>query len=164
MYFKGLGVEPDAVQAREWLQKAADQGVPMAGELLAELLLPTVKGMAGKVVQANQGKEGQAVDLKALAVPGRRVVVDFFSPACPPCVALAPHLEGLAAKTDWIVVKVNINRPGVKEIDWDSPVAKQFELESVPHLKLVDAQGTTVAAGAQAMEVILRQMQQAGVE
>jgi len=164
IYFRGLGVKKDPVQAKTWFKKAADQGQNQAKEVLAEIQLSEGSAEAGKVVHANHGKEGQAIDLKSLAVPGRRVLVDFYSPLCPPCVRLAPLLEHLAAKTDWIVMKVNINRPGIKVIDWESPVVKQFKLEAVPHLVLLDRQGQTVAEGGIAMEIIERQMQRAGID
>ena len=50
--------------------------------LLAALSLQPV--MAGEVVQANQGREGQAISGKSLIVPGHPVVVDFYSEFCPP--------------------------------------------------------------------------------
>jgi len=41
---------------------------------------------AGEVVQANSGREGQAINPKSLMVPGRPVVIYLFSPYCPPCL------------------------------------------------------------------------------
>lgn len=164
MYTQGLGGEKDLAKAKEWYRKAADQGLYEAKGMLAELEISEGSAEAGKVVQANQGKEGQAIDLKSLAVPGRRMLVDLYSPLCPPCVNLAPLLERLAAKTDWIIIKVNIDRPGVKEPDWDSPVAQQFELEGMPYLLVLDRQGQTIAKGGMAIEIMERQMQRAGVE
>ncbi len=129
--------------------------------LLAALSLQPV--MAGEVVQANQGREGQAISGKSLIVPGHPVVVDFYSEFCPPCLKLAPQLERLAQKTNIVVVKVNINRPGFQGIDWQSPVALQFKLKKMPHLMLLDPQGKMIAQGQMAMEIIERQMQELGV-
>jgi len=133
-----------------------------ASILVVALSSPAV--VVGEVVQANSGQEGQAVNPKSLIVPGRPVVVDLYSPFCPPCLQLAPRLERLAAKTRIVVMKVNINRPGFQGIDWQSPVALQFGLKTVPYLVLLDPQGKMIAEGQQALEIIERQMQEVGVQ
>jgi hypothetical protein len=43
------------------------------------------------------------------------------------------------------VVKVDINRPGVKKIDWDSPVAKQYGMGSIPRFKIYGPDGKLIA-------------------
>lgn len=131
--------------------------------LLASMLLTALASqpvMAGEVVQANRGTEGQAINAKSLIVSGRPVVVDFYSEFCPPCLKFSPRLERLARKTNIVVMKVNINRPGFKGIDWQSPVALQFGIKTVPYLVLLDPQGKMIAEGQPAMEVIERQMQE----
>jgi len=51
--------------------------------------------------------------------------------------AIAPKLAELhKSRDDIAVVKVDINRPGVKGIDWSSPVAQQYKLHSIPHFKI----------------------------
>jgi TPR repeat protein len=165
MYAQGQGGEKDLAKAREWYQKAADQGLYEAKGMLAELEIGEGTAEAGKVVRANQGREGQAFDLKSLAIPGRRVLVAFYSPYCPSCMVFAPMAEALAAKTDWIIMKVNINRPDIDMIDRESPVAQQFKLEEVlPYFIILDRQGKTVAEGRLARAIMDRQMKQAGVE
>jgi hypothetical protein len=57
-------------------------------------------------------------------------------------------------RDDIAVVKVDINRPGVKGIDWHSPVAKQFQLESIPHFKVYGPDGTLKAEGDAADEMV----------
>jgi thiol-disulfide isomerase/thioredoxin len=142
--------------------------VKTIGQLLLILMLAAFPlsqpVVAGEVLQANLGREGQAVNPKSLIVPGRPVVVDFFSPYCPPCQILAPRLERLAAKTNVVVMKVNINRPGIQGIDWQSPAAQQFGLKTVPYLVLFDPQGKMIAEGQQAIEIIERQMKEVGVD
>lgn len=134
--------------------------------LLGAILVAAMSAsaLAGEVVHANQGTEGQVVNPKSLIVPGRPVVVDLYSNFCPPCLQLAPRLERLAGKTNIVVMKVNINRPGFQGIDWQSPVALQFSLKTVPYLVLLDPQGKMIAEGQQAMEIIERQMQELGVD
>lgn len=103
---------------------------------------------------------GQPVKLTDFLVPGKTVVFDFYSDFCPPCVRLTPMLEKIHAKRpDIVVVKVDINRPGVKGIDWKSPVAAQFGLRSIPHFKVYGPDGKLVAEdtrdSAKAREMVM---------
>jgi thiol-disulfide isomerase/thioredoxin len=120
---------------------------------------------AAAVEEANAGKGGQTLDLKALPVPGKTTVLDFFSPYCPPCMALAPLLEQLAQKrADLVIKKVNIQRPEVSgHIDWQSPLAKQLSLHSIPHFMIFDRQGQTVSQGQEATKQVIGWLQEAGL-
>jgi thiol-disulfide isomerase/thioredoxin len=129
--------------------------------LLAAMVAQPV--VAGEVIQANLGKEGQNINPKSLVVPGRSVVVSFYSPFSPPSLELTSRLEQLAAKTPLIVMKVNINRPSNQGVDLQSPVAMQFGLKTVPYLVLLDPQGKMIAEGQKAMETIKQQLQEAGI-
>ena len=89
---------------------------------------------------------GQEVQLADYLVRGKTVVFDFTSKYCPPCRAYDEPLKELHAKRDDVVViKVDINRPETKRIDWQSPVARQFELQSIPHFKVYSPEGKLVA-------------------
>lgn len=89
---------------------------------------------------------GQPIKVADYLTPGKTIVFDFYSDFCPPCVRVAPVLEKLHAKrADIVVVKVDINRPGIKGIDWQSPVAKQFGLRSIPHFKVYGPNGKLLA-------------------
>lgn len=86
--------------------------------------------------------KGQPIKLADYLVPGKTVVFDFYSDYCGPCVQVAPMLEKLhQSRADVVVVKVDINRPGTKGIDWKSPVAQQFGLQSIPHFKVYGPDG-----------------------
>lgn len=90
--------------------------------------------------------EGKEVTLNDYLVPGKTVVFDFTSKYCPPCRAYEEPLKALHAKRDDIVVvKVDINRPEAKRIDWQSPVARQFDLMSIPHFKVYSPEGKLIA-------------------
>ncbi|OAM89424.1 thioredoxin family protein [Termitidicoccus mucosus] len=94
---------------------------------------------------------GEKVTLAEHLVAGKTTVVDFTSKYCPPCVRLSPLLDKLHAQRDDIaVVKVDINRPKTKGIDWKSPVAQQYQLKSIPHFQIYDAAGNLVAEGKEA--------------
>ena len=122
---------------------------------------------------AGQGEEaveqtvshGEEIDVDALAVEGKYTVVDFFSEYCPPCVALSPKLEELVEKRDdVVVVKVDINRPGHQGIDWQSPVARQYGLDSIPRLRVYGLDGKMESEGDEAMQTVMGWMTEAGVE
>ena len=98
---------------------------------------------------------GAAVDLAQYAVKGKTTIFDFYSDGCGPCRALAPKLEALANQRDDIaLVVVDINRPGTRGIDWKSPVARQYSLRSIPHLRVFGPDGAELARGDAARTMV----------
>ncbi|MDD2716080.1 MAG: thioredoxin domain-containing protein [Candidatus Wallbacteria bacterium] len=92
---------------------------------------------------------GNKVNFKEFVVKGQLNVIDFYSPFCPPCMALKPLLEKIAeTNPDLNIIEVNINRPETKGIDWTSPVAKQYKLKSVPQFKVVNEKGKLIEGEA----------------
>jgi len=99
---------------------------------------------------------GAEIKMADYVVPGKITVFDFYSEYCPPCRAIAPHLEKLhSARPDLAVVKVDINRPDHRGIDWQSPVAAQYHLQSVPHFAVVGPDGKVQAEGDEAYEIVI---------
>lgn len=95
--------------------------------------------------------QGKRVNLADYAVPGKTTIFDFTSEFCPPCRAIAPMLDKVhSTRADVAVVAVDINRPGVKGIDWQSPVAVQYRMNSIPHFKIYGPDGKLVAEGDEA--------------
>jgi thiol-disulfide isomerase/thioredoxin len=89
---------------------------------------------------------GRQINLADYLVPGKTTVFDFTSKYCGPCQRYSEPLARLHAKrADIAVVKVDINRPDVKGIDWQSPVARQFALQSIPQFKIYGPDGKLVA-------------------
>ncbi len=86
---------------------------------------------------------GDRVDITTALVPGKLTLIDFYADWCGPCRSLAPKLDRLAtANPDVLTIrKVDI-------INWDSAVAAQYRLQSIPHLKLFDENGQLLAEGA----------------
>jgi thiol-disulfide isomerase/thioredoxin len=133
---------------------------PLMAALAVAALLATP---ASLLADANHAKGdlpahisyGEEVRLADYLVPGKTTVFDFFSEYCGPCRRLSPRLEKLhQAREDIAVVKVDINRPDVKGIDWHSPVAQEFGLESIPHLKVYGPDGKLLAEGDAAYEMV----------
>ena len=99
--------------------------------------------------------EGQEIKLSDYLVPGKTTIFDFYSKYCPPCRAIAPKLEKLhETHADIAVVKVDINRPDTVGIDWKSPVARQYDLHSIPHFKIFDPDGKLKAEGDPAYDLV----------
>jgi len=100
--------------------------------------------------------KGEKINLEDYLVAGKTTIVDFYSEFCPPCRALSPHLEKLVqTRSDLAVVKVDINRPGHQGIDWQSPVARQFKLEGIPHLRLYGPDKQLQSEGDAAFDQVL---------
>lgn len=107
---------------------------------------------------------GEEINLKDYLVKGQTTVFDFYSQYCPPCRQIAPLLELLDQKRpDLTVVKVDINRADVAGIDWQSPVAQEFELHSVPHFKIFAPDGTLQAEGPSGYALVGLLLEQAGI-
>lgn len=85
---------------------------------------------------------GARVDITGSLVPGKLTLIDFYADWCGPCRSIAPKLDRLAAANpDGLAIrKVDI-------INWDSAVAAQYRLQSIPHLKLFDENGQLLAEG-----------------
>jgi thiol-disulfide isomerase/thioredoxin len=106
--------------------------------------------------QPKQISFGEEVDLKKYLTKGKITIFDFYSDYCPPCRALRPYLETLHERRDDIaVVVVNIDRPGVRQIDWSSPVAREFQLQSIPHLMIYNKDGELDSQGEEARSKVI---------
>ncbi len=112
----------------------------------------------------NSRAPGETVNVREHLFPGKTTIVDFYSDYCPPCRKIAPLLQKLAARRpDVAVVKLDINRPGVRGIDWGSPLANQFQLRSIPHFQVWDAQQRLVGEGEQASSIVFGMLHAEGL-
>jgi len=119
---------------------------------LAPVMRAAEKGATPAVIS-----HGAKVTLTDNLVAGKITIFDFYSKYCPPCVRFSPLLDKLHAKRDDLaVVKVDINRAGIKGIDWKSPVAQQYNLNSIPHIKIYGADGKLMAEGDKARSMALK--------
>lgn len=95
---------------------------------------------------------------------GKINIVDFYSDYCPPCRKISPLLQKLGRKRqDLAILAVDINRKGVKGIDWGSPLARQYELASVPYFQIYDGDGNLVKEGQEAWPEIITMLASAGI-
>lgn len=99
-----------------------------------------------KLAEPRRIARGAEVTLADYLVPGKTVIFDFTSEYCGPCRMYDEPLKALHQKRDdVVVVKVDINRPGMKGIDWKSPVAQQYKMGSIPRFKIFDGNGKLIA-------------------
>ncbi len=106
---------------------------------------------------------GQPVEIMDYIPKGQTTIVDFYSQYCPPCMRISPYLDQLDANRDDItVIRVDINRPGKRGIDWASPVARQYNLRSIPHFQIYDGDRKLVAEGQKAYEQVIAYLQGQG--
>ncbi len=81
---------------------------------------------------------GQEVELASLISQGNITLIDFYADWCGPCRQLSPHLEKLARDAgDVILHKVDI-------VNWNSPVAQQHKIQSIPNVWVFDRRGRQV--------------------
>jgi thiol-disulfide isomerase/thioredoxin len=108
---------------------------------------------------------GQEIKIENYLVAGKTVIFDFYSEYCPPCRLLSPRLSKLAEKRkDIVLIKVDINREGTSGIDWGSPVAQQFNLHSIPHMKIYSPEGKLDAEGDPARDRVLGMLDKEGIQ
>ncbi len=138
---------------------AVFSGCNRSGVIDATASAPAKAGPAGAASNAPKKAaperiaHGQEVNLQDHIVPGKTTIFDFTSEGCPPCRLIAPYLHKLhAERADIVVVEVDLNRPGVdpSSIDWASPVARQYNLNSIPAFKIYGPDGQLVAEGDEA--------------
>ncbi|MEX0325887.1 MAG: thioredoxin family protein [Puniceicoccaceae bacterium] len=79
-------------------------------------------------------QNGARITEQELIVPGRYTVVDFYADWCGPCKRIEPYLKDLAKDKRIAVRKVDI-------VNWESPVARQWNLRSIPNMRVYDPNG-----------------------
>jgi len=131
----------------------------VAGPLAVALALsPLASFAAGKSAKSETPDRiafGDEVQITDHVAEGKTTIFDFTSEFCPPCRAISPKLDKLhAERADIVVVKVDINRPDVRGIDWKSPVAQQYKLRSIPQFKVFGPDGKLKAEGDEAYELV----------
>ena len=105
-----------------------------------------------------------SVNLKNSIVKGKTNIIDFYSEYCPPCKRISPFLKKLDARRgDLVVIKIDINREGINGIDWDSPVAKQFRLKSIPYFIVISPWGKLMCEGKEAYSYVVHQLKEEGL-
>ena len=133
-----------------------------AGSALADQPVATAK-IAEWAASSRGGKadykelsHGRPIDIAALVVPGKVTIVDFSSDYCAPCVDLAMFLiQASKSHPDrYAIRRVDINRPGFRGIDYQSPVSIQYSVRDLPKMVIFE-KGARVAEGDAAREWLI---------
>jgi len=113
----------------------------------------------------NGDRPGEALtDPSLYASRGRTTVLEFFSRRCAASFEMNYLLERLATlRRDLVIRRIDIDRPGQPEIDFDSPLARQFHLEKVPYFIIFDPAGRFQAQGDPAKAMVKEWMHRTGV-
>jgi thiol-disulfide isomerase/thioredoxin len=123
--------------------------------LLGSLVVLPSAFAAAKGAEPAHIARGAEVALADHLAPGLTTIFDFTSKFCGPCQVYNEPLARLHEKRpDLAVVKVDINRPDVKGIDWKSPVARQYNMQSIPHFKVYGPDGKLLAEGPAARAMV----------
>ena len=91
-------------------------------------------------------------------------IFDFYSDYCGPCRVISPKLEKLDEKrNDIVVVKIDINREGIRGIDWRSPVVAQYRIRSIPYFIIYNEMGRRTHEGRAASQKVYGLLYQEGI-
>lgn len=132
---------------------------------LLALLGYVAYGRLNRSHAANAFAPGAELAVEDYLLKGRTTIVDFYSDYCPPCRKMSPLLAKLAKRrADLAVVKLDINRQGVEGIDWASPLARQYELSSIPYFRIYDGEGNLLQDGPKATQEIVAMLARAGID
>jgi len=100
-------------------------------------------------------KNGNPISHGSLVTRGKITVVDFYATWCGPCRRISPILEGIARNDpDVVLRKVDIE-------NWNSRIATQYNVSSVPNLRVFDRKGRLVGPPSSSPTTVRSQIEQA---
>jgi thiol-disulfide isomerase/thioredoxin len=141
------------------LAACSNRGV---GSDLAVAKIPVAQLQATNYLPLNDDKPGTPLDVRNYLVPGKYTIVFFFSRYDPTCQNLEPQLAQLAQTQPNLAVRtVNINRPEVQAVDWQSPVVQQMEIRSLPYIQIYEPSLALRAQGRPAYTQVCQWVQPA---
>lgn len=139
--------------AKSFLVFALALALTSCASISSRLNVKPVKAKGYEIV--NENNTGEDVDVKNSLVFGRYTVVEFTSEYCSSCQQIKPLLETLSmTRPDIAVRSYYIDRPGSQGIDWDSPLAKRYNIHSVPAFIIFNDKGVKIADGENARNQI----------
>lgn len=139
-FFKGKGLNKSNVNPA--ISTTTSGGAPSVGYIV------------------NTENPGQEIDIRMFIQPNKTTIFDFYSEYCGPCQRISPLLKRLDSRREDIIVhKVDINRPGIRGIDWGAPVARQYNIHSVPYFMIYGPSGQLTHRGKEAYDEVMRLLQ-----
>lgn len=108
----------------------------------------------------NADKPGTPVDPVLYTVPGKFTLVEYFSPYDQDCANLEPLLIQLAQnRTDIAVRTINVNRPEIQSVDYDSPIMQNMQIQKLPYFQIYDTRQSLRAQARPAYEQVIQWVQ-----
>ncbi|HKS37386.1 MAG TPA: thioredoxin family protein, partial [Verrucomicrobiae bacterium] len=144
-----INVDPAFIAAADAADKAAAKRAAADAAEKARAAAPQVEDIR---VVSNGGQE---VDLPSLLIEDKITIVDFYADWCGPCQKLSPVLEQLA-KDDPAVVLLKVDI-----VKWETPVARQFDLHSIPSVRVFNRSRTQVGDPTHDVDVVMERVKQA---
>lgn len=127
------------------------------GDDLAVAKKPASQLQATPYLALNDDRPGTPVDVQQYLVPGKYTIVYYYSPYSSPNDDFRQSLAQLVqARQELAVRTVNVNRPEVQSVDWDSPVVQGARLNALPYFFIFDPKQNLRAHGRPAYEQILQ--------
>tara|TARA_Y100000815_G_scaffold255204_1_gene261872 strand:- start:121 stop:525 length:405 start_codon:yes stop_codon:yes gene_type:complete len=124
--------------------------------LFIAILLLALPGSAQELKVLNRSNPGEHFEVKQYLTRDKLNVVVFYSSHSPACERLRESLEGLARRRrDLAFSLVDVDRRGSQDIDWKSPLVRQYNLKILPYVYIMDAAGESVVQGHEARKKIL---------
>ncbi|MDD2714711.1 MAG: tetratricopeptide repeat protein [Candidatus Wallbacteria bacterium] len=110
--------------------------------LLLSGLLTTGQAFCQENKTINEVSFGTTIEVSTLSRRGQDCFFMFYSPKSEKCQNMMNFIRDYGAGNHGVYITiVNIDRKAHKEIDWDSPVSRQYGLKTLPYYILVDSQG-----------------------
>ncbi len=129
LYFVEL---PKEVQERFHYNAAIAAAYEQQGRIQA------AAGVAGRGQPVEVISHGAQVDINQHLALGNVTVFDFYADWCGPCRQLSPSLEQMARSDPEIALrKVDI-------VNWRTPVARQFDIHSIPQVNVYNRGGRLI--------------------
>lgn len=134
-----------------------------AVEDLAVAKIPVAELQSTGYLPLNADKPGTFVEVEKYLVPGKYTLVAYFSPFDGVYAGLEPRLVQLTqARPDIAVRTVNVNRPEVQGIDWQSPVLGDLGITKLPYFQIFDPAQSLRAQARPAYEQVSQWVQSLG--
>lgn len=144
-----IKVDPGFIAAADAADKAAAERAAADAAEKARAAAPQVEDIR---VVSNGGQE---VDLPSLLIEDKITIVDFYADWCEPCQKISPVLEKLA-KDDPAVVLLKVDI-----VKFETPVALQFKLQSIPSVRVFNRSKTQVGDATHDVDVVMERVKQA---
>ncbi|MCC7530347.1 MAG: hypothetical protein IT342_17615 [Candidatus Melainabacteria bacterium] len=122
---------------------------------LAVAKMPTEQMQSTDFLSLNEDKPGTQCHVQRYLVPGKYNVVMYYSPYDATSMNYAQRLMQLPQVNRNVAVRtININRPEIQAIDWESQIALDMQLQTLPFFVIYGPRQELRAKGRPAFEQV----------